>query len=347
MEPNNSPGEAAERTVSCALSELPVPAAAIAAAVRDVVRMKDDWDDALRRPGLRPLVPVEILCFNKQAIDGRAFVSRVLPFLDAECEGGEAALVPIDRTLGTPWSWREVKHNSRRTTAELQAWLLDPERANQNDVEVADVVHIASLGLYIASEGKNRIRFLRDLGATGFPAWVSTIEYPAASRLALYRVALAGREETWAVLDERWVERLLLPGVTTSLLVPYGVAPPEPWRARWPTPIEVIEAMSATATSLRQRGRVDLFTLVARREREIDGERWAEASLLMLQDVRVRWRWWGWTAAAAALCATLATALPADWHPVVWAGLSGVASGLAMSMFGRNLWVRSRLLGHQ
>lgn len=62
---------------------------------------------------------------------------------------------------------------------------------------------MAPLGLWFAHEGNNRVHFLLAGGATEMPALVTTVDYPAAERLALYRLLVSGREELWCVLNGR------------------------------------------------------------------------------------------------------------------------------------------------
>lgn len=188
-------------------------------AVRNIVAAKDALEDAaLKSPASSVLVPPELRNAASSAIDVSAFTRAVVPFLDlTHSLHPRRARVPLDRLLGESWRWREPSSPSRSVTA-LADYLLDDDRSLPGDRDQAIVFEIAPLGLWFAHEGKNRVHFLRSGGATEMPAMVTTVDYPAAERLALYRLAISGREELWCVLDGCRARRLLLPQLTHALI---------------------------------------------------------------------------------------------------------------------------------
>ncbi|MBD3697600.1 hypothetical protein IE981_14685 [Klebsiella pneumoniae] len=120
-----------------------------------------------------------------------------MPFLDlAHSLHPRRARVPLDRLLGESWRWRQPSSSSRSVTA-LADYLLDDDRSLPGDRDQAIVFEIAPLGLWFAHEGKNRVHFLRSGGATEMPAMVTTVDYPAAERLALYRPGDLGKGKSF------------------------------------------------------------------------------------------------------------------------------------------------------
>ncbi len=180
-------------------SETGIKAAATSAermlwgAVRNIVAAKDALDAALKSPVSSVLVPPELRNSASSAIDVSAFTRAVVPFLDlAHSLHPRRARVPLDRLLGESWRWRQPSSSSRSVTA-LADYLLDDDRSLPGDRDQAIVFEIAPLGLWFAHEGKNRVHFLRSGGATEMPAMVTTVDYPAAERLALYRPGDLGK----------------------------------------------------------------------------------------------------------------------------------------------------------
>ena len=145
--------------------------ARVHAAARALVRTQDRWDDALRVPELRDLIPEDVVVQTGTAVCGDTLARWVLPFLDSrsgECTSGE---IPVDRTLGESWRWTE-QYQPSPDGRPLAAYLADPARGSRGDKDEAVVLCIEPLGLYVAHEGKNRVRFLREQGCPSMGALV-------------------------------------------------------------------------------------------------------------------------------------------------------------------------------
>ncbi|EPB9494593.1 TPA: hypothetical protein L4Q76_001687 [Pseudomonas aeruginosa] len=178
---------------------------------------KDPLDAALISPSAKFLVPSELANMAHSAVDVSTFTSAVVPFLDTQNTLQQRHdRVKLDRLLGESWRWRQV-YTSTPSATTLADYLQQDERSAERDRDQAIVFEIAPLGLPFAHEGKNRVQFLRSAGASEMPAMVTSVDYPAAQRLALYRLAIAGREEVWCVLDGRWAKRLSMPELSLTL----------------------------------------------------------------------------------------------------------------------------------
>lgn len=312
-------------------------------AARNIVATKDALDAALKSPAATILVPPELSNSAGAAICVSTFTRAIVPFLDlTHSLHSQRARVPLDRLLGESWRWREPATSTRSVTA-LADYLLQDERSLPGDRDQAVVFQIAPLGLWFAHEGKNRVHFLRSGGATEMPAMVTAVNYPAAERLALYRLAISGREELWCVLDGRWARRLLLPQLTQALLTAYGVAPTRAWPQDLPSPRMVAETLQEWMPRREAGQDVDLDQLRSRIERSKCEEAFTELNLfeiLAASLLKVRWRW---IASAGAMCLgilVLSLVLPQPWDSqarfLIFGGIGGF---VATMMFP---WLRVR-----
>ncbi|WNU98985.1 hypothetical protein RS584_14810 [Enterobacter sp. DTU_2021_1002640_1_SI_PRY_ASU_LCPMC_013] len=139
---------------------------------------------------------------------------------------------------------------------------------------------IAPLGVWFAHEGKNHVHFLRSGGAIEMPAIVTTVDYPAASRLALYRLAVAGREKMWCMLDDRLAKRLRLPKLTHTLLTAYGLTPANTRPKNLPSPHMITDALQQQERHGGNGPDIDLDVLRGRIAEKASGETFTELSLL-------------------------------------------------------------------
>ena len=68
----------------------------------------------------------------------------------------------------------------------------NPQRAQADKPDMAEVSLISPLGLCVPTQGKSRVGFLRQMGAASMAARVTALAYPLPSQLALYAVAPGG-----------------------------------------------------------------------------------------------------------------------------------------------------------
>lgn len=312
-------------------------------AARNIVSAKDALDAALNSPASSVLVPPELLNAASSAIDVSAFTGAVVPFLDlTHSLHSRRARVPLDRLLGESWRWREPSSSSRSVTA-LSDYLLEDDRSLPGDRDQAIVFEIAPLGLWFAHEGKNRVHFLRAGGATEMPAMVTTVDYPAAERLALYHLVISGREELWCVLDGRRARRLLLPHLTHALLMAYGVAPASRWPQDLPSPHMIAGVLQQRLPRLDIGQEVDLEQLRIRIGKNHAEETFTELNLfetLAAGPLKVRWRL---IACACAICLgglALTLILPQPWDGQARLLISGSIGGFVACLLLP--WLRIR-----
>lgn len=337
-------------------SETRIEAAATSAermlwsAVRNIVAAKDALDAALKSPASSVFVPPELRNAASSVIDVSAFTRAVVPFLDlTHSLHSQRARVPLDRLLGESWRWQQPASSSRSVTA-LADYLLEDDRSLPGDRDQAIVFEIAPLGLWFAHEGKNRVHFLRSGGATEMPAMVTTVDYPAAERLALYRLLISGREELWCVLDGRRARRLLLPQLTHALLMAYGVAPASVWPQDLPSPLAVAEVLQERMPRLEIGEDVDLEQLRDRILKNTSEEVFTELNLfeiLAAGPLRVRWRW---IASACAICLgglALSLILPQPWDGQARLLISGGIGGFVACLLFPWLRVRRKHLRNE
>jgi hypothetical protein len=224
------------------LPRLPEVSQPLTRAVEAIVALKYEVD-GLRARTTASLIHPSVFYGYSETADSLAFMRACLPFLTTHSESSTSMHVPAMQVAGESWQWKP--HNIGRELEEsLMAYLTDEARADRRDADYAGYVAWPALGLVVALEGKNRVAFLQSRGAKTIPADVSLAEYPDASRIARHRVNLGGRDEVWAVLDDRYVERVPLHDAGNDVLSAYGVPPPIPWPLRYPTTHEVFELFS-------------------------------------------------------------------------------------------------------
>lgn len=316
-------------------------------AVRNIVAAKDILDESLRTPAATDLVPPELANAAGSAIGVSAFTRAIVPFLDfRQSVRSQRARVPLDRLLGESWRWRQA-YSSRLSATELADYLAQDERSAPGDRDQAIVFEIAPLGLWFAHEGKNRVHFLRSSGAVEMPAMVTTVDYPAAGRLALYRLAVAGREEMWCVLDGRLAKRLTLPKLTHTLLTAYGVTPASTWPDNLPSPHMITDALQQQERHSGNSPDIDLDVLRGRIAEIASGETFAELSLLDALAgglLRTRWRWIASASAILLGVLALSMALPQPWGSEIRFLTTGVIGGFVASLMFPWMQIRRKHL---
>ncbi|WP_250628384.1 hypothetical protein [Pinirhizobacter soli] len=176
-------------------------------------------------------------------------------------------------------------------------FFLDDVRSQRGAKECASQFAWPALGLVIAHEGKNRIAFLRQIGAASMPASVTLIDYPGAERISAYNVHVHGREEVWGVLDDRWVEPIPLYWLGRAVLASYGVAPLTPWPRNFPSPEMIVDASNPSA------GRPDLEQILEDLRRGEEKVAVALCDVPQMKPNLMRWAilWLGLFSSAAVL----------------------------------------------
>jgi hypothetical protein len=143
-------------------------------------------------------------------------------------------------------------------------FLLSDDRASPNDPARAEYFWLKEFGVMWGHEGKNRARFLQLRGAETMPAIVTRWGYPPAHELKRYTVDIYGRRETWAVWQDRWVQRIIFPELSGHLLTIYGVAATQRWPRGEPAPTTIVAAMLEDP----YHSSIDLQPLRAKAERD-------------------------------------------------------------------------------
>lgn len=190
---------------------------------------------------------------------GLDFFIKTFPFIsqNSDVPQGEEffARVPTRQVIGMSYRWtpsgvtdKDVLLNHLQTLH-----LKDPKH-----IEIAEYFWIKPLGLFLASEGKNRVAFFRAMGCEHIPAKVIACDYPAASRLAMYEVNLHGNNEWLIVRDNRFVELLEHEQWSHPVLRQYGVVESDAWPEDYPPVALVLEDCYAAIRSLSGMHSVDM-----------------------------------------------------------------------------------------
>ncbi|MHB9409652.1 hypothetical protein [Pseudomonas amygdali] len=172
--------------------------------------------------------------------EGPCFLAMVVPFYRAgdRVEKHVFAVVPTAHTLGCNWKWRH-RHLDQDEVNRRVEELSSTEALLAEKLNPATYTWIKALGLFAPGEGKNRVDFFREEGIDNIPAKVFERDYPTPDRIELYRVRKEGFDETWAVLDRRWVQKVAYPTWAVPLLNAYGVALEQRWPSVYPAPEKV------------------------------------------------------------------------------------------------------------
>lgn len=188
---------------------------------------------------------------------GLDFLSSILPFLPREYSGEKRTMnVPTDLILGCSWN----------------KWP-DPNISNEEKEEVLTYInsahgivdtfygHIPELGIYFAGEGKNRVNFCRYHKIPHIPAKVMDMRYPEAHRIKIYTLNLAGGQDVWAVLDDRYLQKVSHYAYALPILRAYGVLTLDKWPEDVPKPHEIIARCGALN---RRNSVIDLHSVLER-----------------------------------------------------------------------------------
>lgn len=211
-----------------------------------LVRRKELLDDLREETKDRWLVPDALPSEHGSSVDSFGFLSVVLPFLDMTPREHEfPARIPTDLTLGECCGRKldDMAHSERER---LLALFSNDDRAFHDEKDTATALWVRPLSLFVVDHGKNRVRFLRSMGESTMPAAVTPLDYPAADRLMIHCVQVAGRQLVWLVLDGQFLRELRCPALSIPFLRAYGVCTSEQWPAHWPEPRMVLEEMDKT-----------------------------------------------------------------------------------------------------
>lgn len=299
-------------------------------AVARLVVQKQRIDAIVREGQLDGLWPASWLGLDGRSIDLSAFVHSVLPFIPDSGQGQTAAgRVNLKYTLGDDSRWDRRQVARPRALAER---LAADERAQGGQPDQAEVSLISPLGLCVPTQGKSRVGFLRQMGATSMAARVTALAYPPPSQLALYAVAPGGQAQVWCVLGQRQVRRLQAHWLSVPLLNGYGVAEPRPWPDSWPPEEAVAQAMA----ECRGQGvpEVDLAGLSQRLVRQAQGLRWVSTNLLQMRNWVPRWRFFlsSFIGLPVVLMVLAMLALPRAVEAAAVAAILGFAGGAVAAL---------------
>lgn len=304
-----------------------------------LVRTQVAMDDGLSMPGIRPFIPKHLTTENEQAISGAALARHLLPFLSLNGAREEPGRAPLARVLGASWKWKQPYRDSPE---DVINFLTDERRAVPGTEECAELFLVEPLDLYVAHEGKNRVRFLRDAGLEFMPAAITTVPYPAPHRISLFRADVLHQSELWAVLDGDCLTRVSMPELTVPLLTAYGVAPPARWPSDWPDPVDVATALAGPTQLSNLCRTIDLRPLfLAMKAAERNGESVA-AAITDIEILKPRWRRIALIFAVWLVLMAIASQLPERLGVPVLALLTGTSVG-ALAGAGAKLFRTKRL----
>lgn len=252
-----------------------------------------------------------------------SFISYVLPFhracarTDDGSPSYQFASVPTANTLGCSWRWRR-KSLDKKAIEKCRDHLSDFGAMVNGKVDDATYAWVKPLGLFVPSEGKNRVDFLREVGVESIPARVYERTYPEPSRITIYSIQVSAFSATWAVLDGRWVENIPNPSWTLPLMKAYGVKGPVPWPSGFPEPEQIQLALFMPKGITSPLGNpefgdepvVDLKTVIATQNFEDESVR---ASVFDLRDAKIDHRVWQISLGIMLTCFVLLSLVPDEF----------------------------------
>jgi hypothetical protein len=188
------------------------------AAMNDNPAVRDFFWPLVRNPEFYSLECVNY--FNRYALDPWHFVRRVLPA--AVYEGYHSAdlvLQDIDPSLVIGGMY--YRNYSEDLSEDKLEQLNERVRESSSGPEHATYLQLGALPLYIADEGKNRVRaFLK--ARKPISAFTTSIPLPSAGALILHEISRSSAV-TIANFSTGGSWQLPLPAVTVPLLESYGV----------------------------------------------------------------------------------------------------------------------------
>jgi len=211
---------------------------AVAHAAVGLVAIKDEMD-ALGRSAAGSAITGQIFpdWRGYRSLDPHSFAAQVIPFYwyarskrsPDSFTPRYLALVPTATVIGESWRWSPAHLDDQEQKKVIEKAFSafaasTPERV---DSECAQYTHIRPLGIVLAHEGKNRVALFKERKLPHIPAVVWDEEYVAPERLRIFELAGA----CLAVLDGRFVERVVALHLVRDLMAAHGVNVEN----RWPT----------------------------------------------------------------------------------------------------------------
>jgi hypothetical protein len=169
---------------------------------------------------------------------GMCFFNSIIPFLPREWEVEEPELlsVPVAHTFGCSWRWWPDRYLKDDDEMKIRNHIF-----SDYGIRSTSYTAIPELGLFLPHEGKNRVNFCRHHNIEYLPARVYMHHYPHAERIKLYVLDVAGGKDVWAVLDDRFVQKISHYDYALPLLRAYGVAVLGKWPEELPSLISLLE----------------------------------------------------------------------------------------------------------
>lgn len=168
---------------------------------------------------------------------GLDFFCCIIPFLPRDFESCSATeqLVPTAHTLGCSWRWWPDSYCDEKDEQDIRRHIF-----SDIGLKSTSYTFIPQLGVFCPGEGKNRVNFCRHHNIEYIPARVYYHDYPEAKRISLYVVEVAGGKDVWAVLDNRYIQKVSHYAYALPLLRAYGVTIVDKWPATLPALSDII-----------------------------------------------------------------------------------------------------------
>lgn len=249
------------------------------------------------------------------------FFAKVFPFVRNSTADAPRffALARTSHTVGCSWRWR-TRDLSQVKQEDALRRVQDKDALLNGTIDNVTYFWIRAFGLVLPVEGKNRVDFLREKSVDLIPAKVAELEYPASDRLKIMTVTFSGLKQQWAVLDDRWVQRINYPSWSLPVLKAYGVKGDLKWPDHYPVTRDVglaFDRSSRHKTSplghplYPNLPVVDLHTVQAESEHS---EESVDSSLIDLEGVTIRPEFWMIAGAVCLLSMVALLIIPRTWH---------------------------------
>ena len=163
---------------------------------------------------------------------GQEFFCSIIPFLPRDFETCSATelMVPTSHTFGCSWRWWPDRYCDEKDEHDIRRHIF-----SDYGLKSTSYTFIPQLGLFLPGEGKNRVNFCRHHEIEYFPARVYPHDFPEAKRISVYVHDTAGGLDVWAVLDDRYAQKMTHYAYALPLLRAYGVEFPGKWPVGWPS----------------------------------------------------------------------------------------------------------------
>lgn len=213
-----------------------------------------------------------------------SFFTAIIPFFprNRESQGATVCSVPVAHTLGCSWFWWPDYKSAGEDTDKIRAHIL-----SEYGVGGTAYTWVHELGICLPGEGKNRINFCRHHGIETLPARVYVEHYPEAERMEIIVLSVAGGRDVWAVLDNRYVQKVSHYAYALPLLRAYGVKVSNAWPKDLP-PVHTLlqHARECTNDSLFHRKVIDAEAVQQYLDKAVqkvmEGEAFTRCGLLQL-----------------------------------------------------------------